>query len=90
MDDLGGIEKHWLSKDRVRKAKIHLNLPRQLKEYKCFYRYISSKRKARNNVGLLNGAGELVAKDMEKAKMLNTFLDSIFTDFGFEVRRFFH
>lgn len=33
-----------------------------------FYKYINNKRKTRKNVGhLLNGAGDLVTKDMEKA-----------------------
>ncbi|GAB0175932.1 stAR-related lipid transfer protein 4 [Grus japonensis] len=36
---------------------------------KGFYRYISSKVKSKENVGLLlNGAGKLVTKDTEKAK----------------------
>ena len=78
-DGLGVIQKHCLSRDGVRKAKTHLNLPRHLKGNKCFYRYISSKRKVRKNVGLLlNGAGELMTKDVEKAKILNAFLDSVF------------
>lgn len=39
---------------------------------KSFYRGISSKRKARKNVGpLLNRAGDLLMKDMRKAEVLN-------------------
>lgn len=39
---------------------------------KNFFRYIISKRKARENMGLLlNGNGVLVTKDMEKAEVLN-------------------
>ncbi|PKU35733.1 hypothetical protein llap_13962 [Limosa lapponica baueri] len=39
---------------------------------KGFYRDISSRRKARENVGpLLNGAGDLLMKDMTKAKVLS-------------------
>lgn len=35
---------------------------------KGFYRYIKSKRKTRENVGLLlRGAGDMVTKDMEEA-----------------------
>ncbi|KAK4824189.1 LOW QUALITY PROTEIN: hypothetical protein QYF61_012005 [Mycteria americana] len=46
---------------------------------KGFSKYISSKRKTREYVGLLlNGAGELVTKDMQKAKALNAFFASVF------------
>lgn len=43
----------------ARKASLELNLVRDTKgNKKCFYRYRSSKRKTRENVGmLLNGAG---------------------------------
>lgn len=38
------------------------------------------KRKTRANVGLLlNGAGNLMTKDMAKVKILNTFFISVFT-----------
>ena len=48
---------------------------------KGFYKYINSKRKTRKNVGLLlNGAGDLVTKDMEKAEVFNAFFASFFTD----------
>lgn len=43
--------------------------------------YINSKRKSRKNVVLLlNGAGDLVTKDMEKAEIFNTFFALFFTD----------
>ncbi|PKU33022.1 rna-directed dna polymerase from mobile element jockey-like [Limosa lapponica baueri] len=58
--------------NEVRKAKanLELNLARGVKgNKKGFYKYINSKRKTRENVGqLLNGAGELVTRDMEKVK----------------------
>lgn len=42
---------------------------------KCFYEYRNSKRKTGENVGLLlNGAGDLVTKEKEKAKVLNAAL----------------
>lgn len=37
-----------------------------------FYRHINSKRKARENVGsVLNGVGDLVTMNVEKAAVLN-------------------
>lgn len=58
-----------------------LNLEKEVKgNKKCFYRYISSKRKSRENMGLLlNVAGGLMTKDMEKAKALHAPFGSIFT-----------
>jgi len=51
-------------RDAMRKAKVHLelNLSRDVKDNKkSFFKYISSKRKTRDNVGpLLNKVGVLV------------------------------
>ena len=54
----------------MRKAKVHLelNLARDVKDNnKSFFKYISSKRKTRDKVGLLlNEVGVLVMEDTEK------------------------
>jgi len=68
-------------RDAMRKAKVHLgiNLARDVKDNKkSFSRYISSKRKARENVGpLLNEVGALMMEDTEKAELLNTFFAQV-------------
>ncbi|GAB0182218.1 hypothetical protein GRJ2_000687100 [Grus japonensis] len=70
-------------RDATRKAKTHLelNLARDVKDNKKgFFKYISSKRKTRENVGLLlNEVGALVMEDTEKTELLNAFFASVFT-----------
>lgn len=47
---------------------------------KEFYKYTAYKRKTRGYVGLLlNGEGALVTQNVEKAKVLNAFFNSVFT-----------
>ncbi|KAK4828211.1 hypothetical protein QYF61_024645 [Mycteria americana] len=49
---------------------------------KGFYKYNSSKRKTRKNVGpLLSGAGDLVTKDVEKTGIFHVFFASDFTEY---------
>ena len=65
------------SMDGFRKAKaLELNLVKDVKgNKKSFYKYIRSKRKTRENMGLLlNGTRNLVQKDMEEAEVVNAFL----------------
>ncbi|KGL73735.1 hypothetical protein N309_09201, partial [Tinamus guttatus] len=70
-------------RDATRKAKARLEseLARDVRDNKKgFYKYSSSKRKTRENVGLLlNGVGDLVAEDTEKAELLNAFFASVLT-----------
>lgn len=52
--------------------------PRSLR--KGFYRYISSKRKTRKNVGpFLSEARDLMTKDMERTGVFHVFFVSVFT-----------
>ncbi|GAB0210220.1 mitochondrial enolase superfamily member 1 [Grus japonensis] len=71
------------ARDQVRKAKalIEISLARDVKDNKkSFYRYVSEKRRTRENVGpLRNETGDLVTQDMDKAEVVNDFFASVFT-----------
>ncbi|GAB0205276.1 mitochondrial enolase superfamily member 1 [Grus japonensis] len=62
-------------RDAMRKAKaqLELNLAKDVKDNKKgFFKYLSSKRETRENVGLLlNEVSALVMEDTEKAELLN-------------------
>ncbi|KFV13664.1 hypothetical protein N340_14065, partial [Tauraco erythrolophus] len=71
------------ARDQVRKAEVltELNLARDIKgNKKNFYRYISDKKRSRENVGPLGKETEdLATRDMEEAEGLNDFFASVFT-----------
>ncbi|GAB0205074.1 hypothetical protein GRJ2_002973000 [Grus japonensis] len=71
------------AREQVRKATalIEISLARDVKDNKkSFYRYVSDKRRTRENVGpLWNKTGDLVTQDMEKVEVLNDFFASVFT-----------
>jgi len=70
-------------RNQLRKAEalIELNLTRDVKGNKSsFYRYVSDKSKARQNVGpLWKETGDPVTQDMQKAEVLSDFFASVFT-----------
>ncbi|GAB0178706.1 mitochondrial enolase superfamily member 1 [Grus japonensis] len=72
-----------MCRDATTKAKDHLelNLARNVKDNKKgFFKYISSKRKTKEDVvPLLNEVGALVTEDTEKVELLNVFFALVFT-----------
>jgi len=71
-----------LCRDGVRKAKaqLELNLARDAKNNKGFYRYVSRKKMVKESVPpLMSETGKLAIADEEKAEVLNNFLASVFT-----------
>ncbi|KAK4819995.1 hypothetical protein QYF61_017374 [Mycteria americana] len=71
-----------LCKEKIRRAKAQLefNMATAIKDNKkCFYKYISNKKRAKEILHpLLDARGNIVAKDEEKAEVLNAFFASVF------------
>lgn len=56
-----------------------MHLAREVKSNNKGFKYISSRRKTRKNVGpVLNGAGDLVPCYRQKAEVLDAFFGSVF------------
>ena len=68
--------------EKIRRAKdqLELNLATAIKDNKkCFYKYVSNKRRAKENLHpFLDVGGNMVTKDEEKAEVHNAFFASVF------------
>ncbi|KAK4819943.1 hypothetical protein QYF61_015843 [Mycteria americana] len=79
-EDYKGVARLCKKKIRRAKAELELNLAAAVKDNKQhFFKYISSKRRAKENLQpLVDGGGNTVIKDEEKAEVLNAFFASVF------------
>ncbi|KAK4810714.1 hypothetical protein QYF61_007688 [Mycteria americana] len=79
-EDYKGVARLCREKIRRAKAELELNLAAAIKDNKKhFCKYISSKRRAKENLQpLVDGGGNTVIKDEEKAEVLNAFFASVF------------
>ncbi|KAK4820059.1 LOW QUALITY PROTEIN: hypothetical protein QYF61_019001 [Mycteria americana] len=79
-EDYRGVARLCREKIRRAKTELELNLAAAVKDNKKhFFKYISSKRRAKENLQpLVDGGGNTVTKDEEKAEVLNAAFASVF------------